>query len=166
MVSVSSPRLNRVRLRDSKSEGPLNRVRLHKWLLHLHPKSSSCPKSETRPQPKIAVVSPRPKSEFHRQPKIAVVSPRPKSEIRRQPKIAVVSPRSKSEFHRQPKIAVGPPRPRSEFHRQPKIAVFSAPRNPKFALNAKSPSSHLAQNLILGERKLTSPTAAHLFAPS
>ena len=131
------------------------------------------PKSEFRPRPNFAVVSPHPKSEFRRQPKIAVVSPRPKSEIRRQPnlavfspprnpkfvvnKIAVGSPRPKSEIRRQPKIAVGSPHPKSDPRRQPKIAVVSPHRKPNFVVSPKSPSSHLTQNLILGERKLTSP---------
>ena len=98
-----------------------------------------------------------PTSEIRRQPKIAVGPLRPKSEIRPERKIAVVSPHPKTEFRRQPIIAVISPHPKSDPRRQPKIAVVSPHRKPNFVVSPKSPSSHLTQNLILGERKLTSP---------
>lgn len=122
MVHVSSPRLNRVHLTDSKSEAPLNRVRLHKWLLHLHPKSSSCPKSD-----------------FCRYPKTAIRLSAPKSKICPQPKTASSHFTRKSEIRPQPKIAVVSPHPRTEFRRQPKTA--SSLRKPNFAVNPISPSS-------------------------
>ena len=114
ILHVSSPRLP-VRLTDSKSTAPLNRVRLHKSLLHLHPKSTFGPKSDPRGLPQNAVSSSDPKSKLSRLPKTVIFSPHPKSDFSRPYKFVVFSPDSKSDFSRQRKIVVFSPHPKIRF---------------------------------------------------